>query len=86
MKKLTLLSLLLTFGLSYGQIKKKKTISKKVVHTVSTQAEKVTVIDRRTNSESETLAYPSGDAPKIQQEQEEENLFFLQSKSSISMH
>jgi len=76
MKKLALLTLLLTMGLSYGQIKKKKTISKKVVPTVSTQGEKVTVIDRSTNSKSEIVAYPSGDAPNIQQEQEDENIIY----------
>lgn len=73
MKKIALLILLFTIGASYGQIKKKKIISKKVVPTVSTQGEKVTVIDRSTNSESEIIAYPSGDAPSFEQEQKDDN-------------
>lgn len=73
MQKIVLFALLFTIGLSYGQVKDKEINSKKVVPTVSTQEEKIVITENNFNSEYEVVAYPSGDADTIQQEQEDDN-------------
>lgn len=73
MKKIALLILLFTIGASYGQAKKKDIKSNKVVPKVSTQEEKIIIIENNFNSDSDAVAYPSGDALSFEQEQKDDN-------------
>jgi len=70
MKKITLLALLFTIGISYSQTKKKENKSKKVVPTETIQEEKITITEINSNSDTEIITTLSEDAPILEQEDE----------------
>ena len=76
MSKITLLALLFTIGISYGQPKNKENKSKKVVPTVSSQEKIVTVIETNSNIKTKVIDIPSGDVPNFQEEQEDDNTIY----------
>lgn len=68
MKKITLLALLFTIGISYSQTKKKENKSKKVVPTETIQEEKITITEINSNSDTEIITTLSENAPILEQE------------------
>ena len=75
MKKITVLALLFTIGISYSQTKKKENKSKKVVPTETIQEEKISIVEINPNSDSETIGNSSENAP-IFEEKEDDNTIY----------
>lgn len=75
MKKITVLALLFTIGISYSQTKKKENKSKKVVPTETIQEEKISIVEINPNSDGETVGNPYGNAPVFDEKEDDNTIY-----------